>query len=84
MKIIKRYGNRKLYSTDDKRYVTLARVAEMVRVGEDVQVVCHVTGADLTAQILAQVIYEEVRWASGVRAEVLARVIREGISAQQV
>jgi polyhydroxyalkanoate synthesis repressor PhaR len=81
MKIIKRYGNRKLYSTDERRYVTLARLAELVRAGEDVQVVSHVTGADLTAQSLAQVIYEEeLRGPPRVSAEGLAKVVREGIS----
>lgn len=82
MKIIKRYGNRKLYSTDDRRYVTLDRVAELVRGGEDVQVVSHVTGADLTAQTLAQVIYEEERRGSRVSADVLVEVVRGGLSAR--
>lgn len=82
MKIIKRYGNRKLYSTDERRYVALARLADIIRGGEEIQVVSHVTGADLTAQTLAQVIYEEEKRGPRVSAEGLAKVVREGLSAQ--
>src|SRR6202021_3637639 len=58
-RIIKRYSNRKLYDTKDSRYVTLLQIAEMVRSGEEVQIIDNNTKDDLTEVTLAQIIYEE-------------------------
>ena len=58
-RIIKRYSNRKLYDTKDSRYVTLLQIAEMVRGGEEVQIIDNNTKDDLTEITLAQIIYEE-------------------------
>jgi len=58
-RIIKRYSNRKLYDTKGSRYVTLLQVAEMVREGEEVQIIDNNTKDDLTEVTLAQIIYEE-------------------------
>ena len=58
-RIIKRYSNRKLYDTKDSRYVTLLQIAEMVRTGEEVQIIDNNTKDDLTEVTLAQIIYEE-------------------------
>ncbi len=58
-RVIKRYSNRKLYDTKDSRYVTLLQIAEMVRGGEEVQIIDNNTKEDLTEVTLAQIIYEE-------------------------
>ncbi len=58
-RVIKRYSNRKLYDTKDSRYVTLLQIAEMVRGGEEVQIIDNNTKEDLTEITLAQIIYEE-------------------------
>ncbi len=58
-RVIKRYSNRKLYDTQDSRYVTLLQIAEMVRTGEEVQIIDNNTKDDLTEVTLAQIIYEE-------------------------
>jgi polyhydroxyalkanoate synthesis repressor PhaR len=58
-RVIKRYSNRKLYDTKDSRYVTLLQIAEMVRGGEEVQIIDNNTKDDLTEITLAQIIYEE-------------------------
>jgi polyhydroxyalkanoate synthesis repressor PhaR len=58
-RVIKRYSNRKLYDTKDSRYVTLLQIAEMVRDGEEVQIIDNTTKDDLTEVTLAQIIYEE-------------------------
>ena len=55
---IKRYGNRKLYDLDGKRYVTLENVAAMVASGLDIEVIDQRTGEDLTSLTLAQVLLE--------------------------
>ncbi len=65
-RLIKRYENRKLYDTEASSYVSQRDVARLVRRGETVQVVDNVTGEDLTAQILTQIILEE-----GKRGDVL-------------
>lgn len=59
MKLIKRYANRKLYDTQRSRYVTLEEIAEMVRIGEEIQIVDQKTNDDLTSVTLAQIIFEE-------------------------
>ena len=58
-RIVKRYSNRKLYDTKDSRYVTLLQIAEMVRAGEEVQIIDNNSKQDLTEVTLAQIIYEE-------------------------
>ncbi|MCG3140510.1 MAG: hypothetical protein HDKAJFGB_01577 [Anaerolineae bacterium] len=61
MPIIKRYNNRKLYDTHAKRYVTLFDLADMIRRGDDVIVLDHADGQDITSQIQAQIIFEQER-----------------------
>jgi polyhydroxyalkanoate synthesis repressor PhaR len=79
MPVIKRYANRKLYDTEAKRYVTLEDLAEFVRNGEEVQVVDHVTGEDLTSTTLLQVIFDEQKKIAGLFPQVaLTRLIRAG------
>jgi hypothetical protein len=53
---IKRYSNRKLYDTRQSRYVTLLQIAEMVRAGEDVQIIDNATKEDKTDVTLALII----------------------------
>ncbi|HIC90313.1 MAG TPA: pesticidal protein Cry15Aa [Anaerolineae bacterium] len=65
MPLIKRYPNRKLYDTEARRYVTLEGIARLIQAGEDVQVVDHQTGEDLTTLVLSQVILEQERRKAG-------------------
>jgi polyhydroxyalkanoate synthesis repressor PhaR len=58
-RVIKRYSNRKLYDTKDSRYVTLLQIGELVRGGEEVQIIDNNSKEDLTEVTLAQIIYEE-------------------------
>jgi len=58
-KLIKRYGNRKLYDTEQSRYVTLEEISQMVRRGEEIRVVDNKTQEDLTAVTLTQIMLEE-------------------------
>jgi len=59
LKIIKRYQNRKLYDTSDSCYVTLEDIAEMIKQGDEVQIIDNETKEDLTGVTLAQIIFEE-------------------------
>ena len=58
-KIIKRYQNRKLYDTTDSCYVTLEDIGDMIKQGEEVQIIDNQTKEDLTGVTLAQIIFEE-------------------------
>jgi len=58
---IKRYSNRKLYDTRQSRYVTLLQIAEMVRAGEDVQIIDNASKEDKTDVTLALIISEELK-----------------------
>lgn len=58
---IKRYSNRKLYDTRESRYVTLLEVADLIRAGEDIQVIDNATKADKTEVTLALIISEELK-----------------------
>jgi polyhydroxyalkanoate synthesis repressor PhaR len=65
MPVIKRYPNRKLYDTQAKQYITLDRIAELIREGSDIQVIDHASGEDITALTLSQVILEQEKRQSG-------------------
>lgn len=79
MPLIKRYSNRKLYDTDAKRYITLEGIAELIREGQEVHVVDHETGEDITALIQAQTILElERKLKGGLPRSVLTHLIRAG------
>jgi polyhydroxyalkanoate synthesis repressor PhaR len=60
-RIIKRYSNRKLYDTRDSKYVTLLQIADMVRAGEDVQIIDNASKEDKTEVTLALIISEELK-----------------------
>jgi len=66
MPIIKRYSNRKLYDTEAKQYITLEGIAELIRRGDDVQVLDHESGDDLTAIITAQIIFAQEKKVGGM------------------
>ena len=79
MLVIKRYPNRKLYNTEDKQYITLDEIAELIRNGNDIQVTDNVTGEDLTAVTLSQIIFEQQKRYSGfLPRSVLTSLIQTG------
>jgi len=59
--VIKRYSNRKLYDTQESRYVTLDEIEEMIRSGKEIAVVDAASGEDLTSVTLTQIILEAER-----------------------
>ena len=56
---IKKYANRRLYDTESSVYITLDRLAQMVREGREFEVVDAKTGEDITRQVLTQIIVDE-------------------------
>jgi polyhydroxyalkanoate synthesis repressor PhaR len=59
--VVKRYSNRKLYDTQESRYVTLEELEELIRAGKEISVVDVSTGEDLTSVTLAQIILDKER-----------------------
>ena len=77
-KVIKRYQNRKLYDTSDSCYVTLEDISDMIKQGEEVQIVDNTTKEDLTAVTLAQIIFEEQKKKTHVLPQGTFRQIIQG------
>jgi polyhydroxyalkanoate synthesis repressor PhaR len=78
-RVIKRYGNRKLYDVQASEYVSLDQIATLIRAGETVEVVDNVTGEDITAQTLTQIVLEEGKRGRGVLpTELLHDLLRRG------
>ncbi len=74
---IKRYANRKLYNTKTRQYINIDGLRELIRHGAEVEVIDHETGEDLTAMILAQIIYEQEKRTGGtVPLSVLSQLIQ--------
>ncbi len=56
---IKKYANRRLYDTESSTYITLDKLAEMIREGREFEVVDAKTGEDITRHVLTQIIVDE-------------------------
>lgn len=79
MRVIKRYPNRKLYDTEEKKYITLDGISGLIRNGVDIQVIDHTTEEDLTAVTLSQIIFEQEKRKGGfLPKSVLAGLVRSG------
>jgi polyhydroxyalkanoate synthesis repressor PhaR len=59
--LLKKYANRRLYDTEESRYVTLTHVAHMIKEGRQVEVIDAKTSEDVTAFILTQIMLEMAR-----------------------
>lgn len=57
--IIKKYANRRLYDTESSTYITLERLAEMVRQKREFKVLDAKSGDDITRSVLTQIIMDE-------------------------
>ena len=66
MVVIKRYQNRKLYNTETKKYITLIGIADLIQQGIEIQVKDHLTGEDITAFTLTQIILDQEKKQSGL------------------
>lgn len=76
---IKRYPNRKLYNTNSKKYITLDGIAGLIREGEEVEILDHSSGGDLTAVTLTQIIFEQEKKHSGfLPRSVLTGLVQAG------
>ncbi len=79
IRLIKRYESRKLYDTEESRYVSLDEIAAWIREGQDVRVLDNATSADVTAQTLTQIILDEGRkGTTALPSELLHDLVRMG------
>ena len=78
MVIVKKYGNRRLYDTEDSKYVTLAEIAAKIRAGASVRVLDAKTNEDLTPQLLTQIIFEDRDTARLLPVPLLLQLVRMG------
>lgn len=77
-KLIKKYGNRRLYDTDKSRHVTLDELAAKIRGGDDVKVIDAKSGEDITQATLTQIIVEGRDLARLLPVPLLTQLIRLG------
>ena len=76
-RIIKKYPNRRLYDTDESRYITLADVKDLVIKKVDFRVIDKKSGDDITRSILLQVISEQEQHGEPIMSQdFLSQVIR--------
>ena len=76
-RIIKKYPNRRLYDTEESRYITLADVKDLVISKIDFLVIDKKSGDDITRSILLQVISEQEQHGEPIMSEdFLSQVIR--------
>ena len=78
-RVIKRYGNRKLYDTELSRYVTIEEVANHIRNGISVRIIDKKTGEDITSSTLALIVLEaEKKQRYSSNSSILESVIKTG------
>jgi polyhydroxyalkanoate synthesis repressor PhaR len=58
-RIIKKYANRRLYDTEDSRYVTLKDIKNIIALGTDVSILDDTSGQDITRALLLQIVSEQ-------------------------
>jgi polyhydroxyalkanoate synthesis repressor PhaR len=77
VRVIKKYPNRRLYDTEDSRYITLCDVRELVLRRVDFVVVDKRNGRDITRCVLLQVISEREQGNNPMLSQaVLSQIIR--------
>ncbi|MBF0256128.1 MAG: polyhydroxyalkanoate synthesis repressor PhaR [Gammaproteobacteria bacterium] len=76
-RLIKKYPNRRLYDTDQSKYITLSDLKELIIQGEKISVIDSTSSEDITRSILMQIILEtEAGGEPLFSAAMLAQIIR--------
>lgn len=74
---VKKYPNRRLYDTEDSRYITMEELVQRIRTGRDVRVIDAKTDEDLTQATLVQLLVETKR-AYLLPVPLLMQIVRMG------
>jgi polyhydroxyalkanoate synthesis repressor PhaR len=76
-RIIKKYPNRRLYDTEESKYITLAQLRQLIIKGELIKVIDSTTEEDITRNILLQIILESESGGEPLfTANMLSQIIR--------
>ena len=81
MHLIKKYANRKMYDTTDKRFISREQLAELIKKGEEVAIFDNRTGEDLTTAIVSQLIGLESKKSENdevVSSRFMMQLLRKG------
>src|SRR5262252_1067469 len=74
---IKKYPNRRYYDATHSRHLTLEEIRSLVQRGYDLRAIDAKTGADITAQLLTQIILElDTTKLDSLPVPLLVRLIR--------
>lgn len=58
-RVIKKYANRRLYDTEESRYVTLKDIKNIIALGIDVSIIDEAKDEDITRALLLQIVSEQ-------------------------
>ncbi|MEW8030057.1 MAG: polyhydroxyalkanoate synthesis repressor PhaR [Candidatus Thiodiazotropha sp.] len=76
-RIIKKYPNRRLYDTEQSKYITLTQLRQLIISGESIKVVDSTSEEDITRNILLQIILETESGGQPLfTANMLSQIIR--------
>ena len=76
-RIIRKYANRRLYDTESSRHINHEDVRKIIAGGADVRIVDDASGADITRDILLQLVAEQERGGRPVLSDqMLTQIIR--------
>ncbi len=78
MRVIKRYSNRRLYDTAESKTLTLEELADLVREGEEIQVIDVPSGKDITLTVLGKIVLAQAAsWEDTKQSKELFKTIIE-------
>jgi polyhydroxyalkanoate synthesis repressor PhaR len=76
-RLIKKYPNRRLYDTEQSKYITLTQLRSLIVSGEMIKVIDSTTEEDITRTILLQIILESESGGKPLfTANMLSQIIR--------
>ncbi|MBF0232508.1 MAG: hypothetical protein HQK62_08530 [Desulfamplus sp.] len=82
MHLIKKYANRKLYDTTEKKYVTMKHISSMIKSGKDVSIIDNESGEDLTSSIVSSLMGRDSGEAdASLSSSLLIQLFRKGSGA---
>jgi polyhydroxyalkanoate synthesis repressor PhaR len=76
-RIIKKYPNRRLYDTEESKYITLSQLRQLIIQGAAIKVIDSTSEEDITRNILLQIILESESGGDPLfTASMLSQIIR--------
>jgi polyhydroxyalkanoate synthesis regulator protein len=73
-----RYGNRKMYCYNTKRYISLADLAQAISSGENVKVTSHLDKSDITLEMVVAAFLQKTEFKNEIYNTIMStRINRE-------